>query len=75
MAVKAQYHTDLIYACGLRHRNYLSETGNIKSKRYILIILNAKGEKDRTIHTLDKVIEMLREYYKTLRPKIWLFQG
>ena len=60
MADKAQYHTDLIYACGLRHQNYLSETGNIKSKRYILIILNAKGEIDRTINILGKVIEMLR---------------
>jgi site-specific recombinase XerD len=39
------------------------------------IILNAKGKKDRVIPISDKVVVMLREYYKVFRPGIWLFEG
>jgi integrase/recombinase XerD len=38
-------------------------------------IVNAKGKKDRVIPISDKVIVMLREYYKIYRPRIWLFEG
>ena len=66
----------LIYACGLRRGELLNlKPENIDSKRHLLIILNAKGRKDRVIPISDKVIAMLRDYYKTCRPKIWLFEG
>ena len=44
-------------------------------KRHLLLILNAKGKKDRVVPISDKVITMLREYYKMYKPKIWLFEG
>ncbi len=66
----------LIYACGLRRSELLSlKPGNIESKRHLLIILNAKGKKDRVVPISDKVIVMLREYYKVYKPKVWLFEG
>ena len=66
----------LIYACGLRRGELLNlKPENIDSKRHLLILLNAKGRKDRIIPISDKVIGMLREYYRGYRPKVWLFEG
>ena len=66
----------LIYACGLRRGELLNlKPENIDSKRHLLIILNAKGKKDRVVPISDKVITMLREYYKNYKPRIWLFEG
>lgn len=66
----------LIYACGLRRSELINlRPENIDSKRHLLIILNAKGKKDRVVPISDKIIEMLRDYYKTYRPKVWMFEG
>ena len=66
----------LIYACGLRRGELINlKPVNIDSKRHLLIIVNAKGYKDRIIPISDKVIEMLRNYYKEYQPKVWLFEG
>jgi len=66
----------LMYACGLRRSELLNlKPQNIDSKRHLLIIRNAKGRKDRVVPISDKLIEMLREYYKEYKPKVWLFEG
>ncbi len=66
----------LIYACGLRRGELLNlKPENIDSKRHLLLILNAKGKKDRVVPISDKVVTMLRDYYKMYRPKNWLFEG
>lgn len=66
----------LIYACGLRRSELLNlEPANVDSKRGMLTIRNAKGRKDRMVPISQKVIEMLRAYYKAYRPKVWLFEG
>lgn len=66
----------LIYACGLRRSELLNlKIGDVDSKRHMLIIRNSKGYKDRQVPISDKTIEMLREYYKAYKPKIWLFEG
>jgi len=66
----------LIYACGLRRSELLNlKPQDIDSKRHLLIIRNAKGHKDRVVPISDKLIEMLREYYKICKPKDWLFEG
>lgn len=60
----------LIYACGLRRGELLNlKPENVDSKRHLLIIRNAKGKKDRVLPISDKIINMLREYYKNYRPK------
>jgi len=74
--VKHKTMLSLIYACGLRRSEllYLKPT-DIDSKRGLLIIRQAKGRKDRIIPISEKIIEMLREYFKIYKPKNWLFEG
>jgi len=65
----------LIYACGLRRSELLNlKIRDVDAERHMLIIRNSKGHKDRQVPISDKTIEMLREYYKMYRPKVWLFE-
>ena len=66
----------LIYSAGLR----ISESVNMKiadidSKRNLINVRGAKGKKDRTTLLSQKLLIMLREYYKQYRPKEYLFEG
>lgn len=66
----------LIYSCGLR----VSECVNLKikdidSKRMLLRIDQSKGNKDRFIPITNKMLLLLREYYKEYKPKEFLFEG
>jgi integrase/recombinase XerD len=66
----------LIYACGLRRSELLNLTlKDVQSDRNLLFIRQSKGKKDRVVPLGDKLIEMLRSYYKAYKPKIWLFEG
>lgn len=66
----------LIYACGLRRGELLNlKPSHIDSKRNVLIIEQGKGRKDRIAPLSEKIIELLREYYKAYRPQEWLFEG
>ena len=66
----------LIYACGLRRGEILNLTPkDIHSDRNLLIIRQSKGKKDRIVPISDKLIELLRDYYKAYKPKTWLFEG
>lgn len=66
----------LIYACGLRRSELLNlKPNNVDSNRGLLIIKEAKGKKDRIAPLSAKMIELLREYYKTYKPIVWLFEG
>jgi len=66
----------LVYGCGLRRGELLNlKPAHVDSKRGLLIIKQAKGRKDRVAPLSEKLVEMLREYYKTYRPKVWLFEG
>ena len=66
----------LIYGCGLRRSELLNlKLQDVDSKRKLLIIRQAKGKKDRIAPLSEKIIEMLREYYKLYKPQQWLFEG
>ncbi|MFP4664931.1 MAG: site-specific tyrosine recombinase/integron integrase [Bacteroidales bacterium] len=66
----------MIYGCGLRRSEALSlKLSDVDSKRKLLIIRNAKGKKDRIVPVSDKMLVMLRDYYKMYRTKTWLFEG
>ncbi|MBU1064742.1 site-specific integrase [bacterium] len=66
----------LIYSTGLR----VSEATEIKvadidSERMQIFIRNAKGSKDRYVLLSEKVLQLLRKYYKIYEPEVWLFEG
>lgn len=66
----------LTYACGLRRNELLNlRPHHIDSKRKVLIVYQGKGKKDRFVPLGDKLIELLRDYYKAYRPKTYLFEG
>lgn len=66
----------LLYGCGLRRSEILNlQPGDIASDRSLIIIRQSKGNKDRVAPIGDKLLEMLRDYYKMYRPQKWLFEG
>ena len=66
----------LVYACGLRRSELLNlKFDSIDSKRGLLLIRDSKGKKDRVVPISEKIILMLRAYYKMYKPKEWLFEG
>ena len=40
-----------------------------------LHVYQSKGNKDRIIPLSPKILEMLEDYYKAYKPKIWMFEG
>ncbi len=74
--IKHKSMLSLIYACGLRRGELLHlKPTDVDSKRHLLIIRNSKGKKDRVVPISDKIIEMLREYYRLFKPEVYLFEG
>jgi len=66
----------LCYGMGLR----VSEIVNLKitsidSKRMLVHIEAAKGKKDRYVTLPSSILDDLRNYYRTYKPKIYLFEG
>jgi len=74
--IKHKAMLSLIYSCGLRRSELLKlKPLDIDSKRNIITIRAAKGKKDRIVPLSEKILAMLREYYKSNKPKTWLFEG
>jgi integrase/recombinase XerD len=74
--IKHRTMLSLIYACGLRRSELLNlKSNDILSDRKLLHIKQSKGKKDRIVPLSDKLLDMLRDYYKTYKPKVWLFEG
>jgi integrase/recombinase XerD len=66
----------LIYSCGLRSGELLAlKPVHIDSNRHIVLLKNAKGQKDRITPLSPKILEMLRTYFKEYKPKVYLFEG
>jgi len=66
----------LCYGMGLR----VSEIVNLKitdidSRRMLVHIVASKGKNDRYVTLPSSVLEDLRNYYRTYRPQIYLFEG
>ena len=74
--IKHKTMLSLIYSCGLRCGELLTlKPVHIDSKRNIVLLKNAKGNKDRIVPLSPKILKMLREYYKMYQPKTYLFEG
>ena len=64
------------YAAGLR----ISEAVRLRptaidSQRMVIRVEQGKGRKDRYVMLSPKLLDMLRDYWRTARPKQWLFPG
>jgi site-specific recombinase XerD len=64
------------YAAGLRvsEATHLKVT-DIDSQRMVVRINQGKGRRDRYVMLSPRLLEALREYWKVVRPKTWLFPG
>jgi site-specific recombinase XerD len=65
-----------IYACGLRvSEASLLKITDIDSKRMMIKIRSAKGNKDRYVPLPEKLLHILRTYWQKMKskPKTWLF--
>ncbi len=66
----------LIYACGLKRSELLNlKLTDVESDRGLLGIRQSKGNKDRVIPISEKMVMMLREDFRSYRPKVWSFEG
>lgn len=66
----------LIYSAGLRIGELLElKKEDIDSERMLIHIKGAKGKKDRFTILSNKVLLLLRDYYKEYKPKMYLFEG
>ncbi len=66
----------LLYACGLRISELIDlKIEAIDGKRMLIKIANSKGAKDRYVPLPKNVRDLLRKYYKTYKPSVYLFNG
>lgn len=65
------------YACGLRLMEVASlRVTDIDSKRMMVRVEQGKGKKDRYVMLSQVLLELLREYWRRVRPQgPWLFPG
>ena len=66
----------LAYSVGLRVSEVINmKLTDIDSARMIITVRQGKGKKDRIVPLSQNVLELLRQYYKSYKPKDYLFNG
>jgi len=74
--IKHRTIISLIYSFGLRISECINiRVGDIDSKRMLIKVVQSKGNKDRFVPISNKMLLLLREYYKMYKPKEFLFEG
>jgi site-specific recombinase XerD len=64
------------YGCGLRLGELLAlQVGDIDSARMVVHVRQAKGRKDRLVPLSVRLLEELRAYWRSCRPRSYLFPG
>jgi site-specific recombinase XerD len=65
----------LAYSSGVRREEAQQlKAANIDSSRMQVHVTNGKGRKDRYTILSQKALELLRTYYKAIRPSVYLFE-
>jgi site-specific recombinase XerD len=65
-----------IYAAGWRVSEVTHlRVADIDSQRQVICVRQGKGRKDRQVMLSPKLLERLRIYWKSYRPRVWLFPG
>ena len=64
------------YAAGLRVGEVSRlKPSSIDSRRMLILIIGAKGNKDRYVMLSPRLLAILRAYWRLTRPQHWLFPG
>jgi site-specific recombinase XerD len=78
-AARNLYHRAMLmtlYSCGLRRIEVCRlKVTDIDSQRMMLRVTHGKGGVDRDVPLSPKLVETLREYWRWMRPKTYLFPG
>ncbi len=74
--IKQRAMLSTIYACGLRlgELRHL-RVADIDSGRMVIRIEQGKGRKDRYVMLSPVLLQLLRDYWRAHRPRLWLFPG
>jgi len=64
------------YAAGLRISEAIRlQPAHIDSQRMVIRVEQGKGQKDRYVMLSPKLLETLRNWWRAVKPKLWLFPG
>ena len=65
-----------LYATGLRRAELCHlKVSDIDSERMVIHVHQGKGSRDRDVLLTPKLLETLREYWRWMKPKTYLFPG
>ncbi len=65
-----------LYAAGVRRTEAANlKVADIDSKRIAIHVRQGKGRRDRDIPLSPKLLDVLREYWRWMQPKTYLFPG
>jgi integrase/recombinase XerD len=74
--IKCRAALSAAYAAGLRVAEIVSlKIGDIDSTRMVIRVDQGKGRKDRYVMLSPHLLDLLRVYWKVVRPRGWLFPG
>jgi site-specific recombinase XerD len=66
----------IAYGCGLRLSELVHlQVGDIDSRRMAIHVRLGKGGKDRLVPLSLRLLDELRSYWRSFRPRTWLFPG
>jgi integrase/recombinase XerD len=65
-----------LYGTGVRRAELCQlKVADVDSKRMVIRVRHGKGGRDRDVLLSDKLLETLREYWRWMKPKTYLFPG
>jgi site-specific recombinase XerD len=75
-SLKHKAALSIAYGCGLRVSEIVHlKVGDIDSARMLIRVEQGKGRKDRYVMLSPDLLELLRTWWRTARPRGWLFPG
>jgi integrase/recombinase XerD len=66
----------VLYSTGARRAELVQiKVADVDSQRMVIRIQHGKGGHDRDVPLSEKLLEALRQYWRWMKPKTWLFPG
>ena len=66
----------VLYSTGARRAELVRiKVADVDSQRMVIRIRHGKGGHDRDVPLSEKLLEALRQYWRWMKPKTWLFPG